>query len=345
VNFSLRHACAVALPLVVACSTSERAGWVDQARLGQADQEPGQWMALGRTWHGQRFSPLTRISTDNVSRLGFAWEYTARSRRGRVEHGQEATPIMVDGVIYASGPWGSVMAVDARTGQERWRYDPEVDGSYNRRACCDVVNRGLAVWKGRVYVATLDGFLVALDAANAKQIWRADTFTDRDSRFYTITGPPQVAGNVVVIGNSGAEYGVRGYVTAYDLDTGTQKWRFYTVPGDPAKGAPENPAMEVAAKTWGAKTDWESGLGGTVWGEMSYDPELGLLVRDLECLADYDVRGPLLCVGGHRSQDLQTQLSVDVVPPDSRTYLLNDLAGTYFTRRRMSRCFGASVQT
>ena len=263
--------------LLVACEAPSRDGWVDEKRLAAADQEPGQWMALGRNSYGQRFSPLTRITADNVGQLGFAWEYTARSRRGRVEHGQEATPLVVDGVLYAAGPWGSVFAVDARTGRELWRYDPPVDGSYNRRACCDVVNRGLQVWKGRVYVATLDGYLVALDAATGKELWRVDTLVDRDTRFYTITGPPQVAKNVVVIGNSGGEFGVRGYITGYDLETGAQKWRFYTVPGDPAKGSPEHPEMELAAKTWGPKTDWVSGLGGTVWGEMSYDSELDLL--------------------------------------------------------------------
>jgi quinohemoprotein ethanol dehydrogenase len=194
-----------------------------------------------------------------------------------VEHGQEATPIVVDGVLYVSGPWGSVSALDAITGRERWRYDPEVDGSYNRRACCDVVNRGVQVWNGRVYVATLDGFLVALDASTGKELWKADTLIDRDVRFYTITGPPQVAKNVVVIGNSGAEFGVRGYVTAYDLESGAQAWRFFTVPADPAQGPPEHPELEAALETWDASSDWKSGLGGTVWGEMSYDPELELL--------------------------------------------------------------------
>ena len=252
-------------------------GAIDLRRLRSADSEPEQWMSLGRTYRGTRFSPLTEITADNVGTLGFAWEYEARSRRGRVEHGQESTPIMVDGVLYASGPWGSVFAVDAKTGQERWRYDPEVDGSFNRRACCDVVNRGLQVWKGKVYVATLDGFLVALDASTGRELWKTDTLMDRDTRFYTITGPPQVAKDVVVIGNSGAEFGVRGYITAYDLDSGEQRWRFYTVPGDPAKSPPENPAMELALETWGPDTDWESGLGGTVWGEMNYDPELDLL--------------------------------------------------------------------
>lgn len=262
--------------LVLGACAAPRPGDIELERWRNADREPGQWLALGRTFRGDRFSPLTRINADNVASLGFAWEYEARSRRGRVEHGQEATPIVVDGVLYASGPWGSVFAVDARTGAERWRYDPEVDGSYNRRACCDVVNRGLQVWGGRVYVATLDGFLVALDAGTGREVWRVDTFEDR-TRSYTITGPPQVAKDVVVIGNSGGEYGVRGYITAYDLVTGAQRWRFYIVPGDPAKGPPEHPEMEVALRTWGPDTQWEAGLGGTVWGEMNYDPDLNLL--------------------------------------------------------------------
>jgi quinohemoprotein ethanol dehydrogenase len=252
-------------------------GSVDSSRLLAAPDEPGQWLALGRNWQADRFSPLTDISTANAAELGFAWEYEFRSRRGRVEHGQEATPLVVDGVIYASGPWGSAIAVDGKTGKEIWRYDPQVDGSYNRKACCDVVSRGLQVWKGKVYVATLDGHLVALDARDGKELWRVDTLIERDLRSYTITGPPQVAGSVVVIGNSGAEFGVRGYVTAYDLDSGEQRWRFYSVPGDPARGPPEHPEMAMALETWDPESDWESGLGGTVWGEMNYDPELDLL--------------------------------------------------------------------
>jgi quinohemoprotein ethanol dehydrogenase len=253
------------------------AGSVTLSRLKNADAEPGQWLALGRNFEGQRFSPLAKINAENVAELGFAWEYEAKSRRGRVEHGQESTPIMVDGVLYASGPWGSAFAVDARTGKEVWRFDPDVDGSYNRRACCDVVNRGLAVWDGRVYVGTLDGHLVALDAETGKKLWKVDTLEDRDSRFYTITSPPQIASNVVVIGNSGGEFGVRGYITAYDRVSGEQRWRFYIVPRDPAEGPPENAAMELALETWGPNTDWSSGLGGTVWGEMNYDPDLNLL--------------------------------------------------------------------
>ncbi len=266
------------LPLLVlcltACNSTPTPGAVDHARL-QRDTEPGQWLANGRNWRAERFSPLTRISDQNVDSLGVAWEYEFRSHRGRVEHGQEATPVMVDGVIYVSGPWGTVAAIDAVSGVEKWRYDPKVDGAYGRRACCGVVNRGVAVFKGNVYVATLDGFLVALDAATGAERWRSDTFTDR-TRSYTITGSPIVAGDNVIIGNSGGEYGVRGYISAWNWETGKFSWRFYTVPGDPAKGA-EHPEVAEAAKTWDPKSDWASGLGGTVWGEMAYDPALDLL--------------------------------------------------------------------
>ncbi len=273
----MRHASGLVLLLTLVACGGSKPGQVDVERLRAADAEPGQWLALGRTWKADRYSPLKRIHEGNAEEVGFAWEQEFRSRRGRVEHGQEATPLVIDGVIYASGPWGSAIAVDARSGKLLWRYDPDVDGSYNRKACCDVVSRGLQVWQGRVYVATLDGHLVALDAKDGREIWKVDTLIDRDLRSYTITGPPQVAGDVVVVGNSGAEFGVRGYVTAYDLGSGEQRWRFYTVPGDPSVTPPEHPEMEMALATWSPDSDWESGLGGTVWGEMNYDPELDLL--------------------------------------------------------------------
>jgi quinohemoprotein ethanol dehydrogenase len=177
--------------------------------------------------------------------------------------------------MYTSGAWSQVYALDARTGKEKWRYDPQVDGNYARRACCDVVNRGVQVWKGKVYVGTLDGFLVCLDAATGKVVWKEDTFIDRNS-FYTITGPPQIAKDKVIIGNSGAEFGVRGYVSAYDTESGKFAWRFFTVPGDPKKGF-EHSEMELASKTWDPESDWKAGGGGTVWGEQAYDPNLNLL--------------------------------------------------------------------
>jgi quinohemoprotein ethanol dehydrogenase len=248
---------------------------VGAPRLLTAAAEPANWLAKGRDWTGQFYSPLARINATNVASLGVAWEYDANPRRGRVLRGLEATPIVVDGVLYTSLAWSEVVALDASTGRELWRFDPKADGASDRRGCCDGVNRGVAVWEGRVYVGTMDGFLIAVDAHNGQELWRSDTFVDR-SRPYTITGAPQVAGNVVVIGNGGSEFGVRGYVSAYDLKTGALRWRFYTVPGDPKLGF-EAPELKWASKTWNPRSDWISGGGGTVWDGMAYDPQLSLL--------------------------------------------------------------------
>lgn len=250
-------------------------GWIDAQRIMNADKEPGNWMSLGRNFMQQQHSPLNKINSGNVKDLGFAWQYSTNSNRGKVYRGLEATPIVVDGIMYTSGAWSQVYALDAKTGKEIWRYDPQVDGNYARRACCDVVNRGVQVWRGKVYVGTLDGYLVCLDAATGKVLWKADTFTDR-KRFYTITSAPQIAKGKVIIGNSGGEYDARGYITAYDLETGKFAWRFFTVPGDPKKGF-EHPEMEMASKTWDPNSTWENGGGGTVWGQMAYDPQLNLL--------------------------------------------------------------------
>jgi quinohemoprotein ethanol dehydrogenase len=260
---------------LILLSCQHKKGWIDSERLLGRDDQPENWLTLGGNYQMQHYSPLSKINQENVSQLGFAWEYDASSRRGRVQRGQEATPIVVDGIMYTSGPWGTVYALDAKTGAELWRYDPEVDGNYARRACCDVVNRGVAVWKGKVYVGVLDGYLVCMDSETGKILWRVDTITDRE-RAYTITSPPQVAGDVVVIGNSGGEFGVRGYITAYELETGKLAWRFFIVPGDPKNGY-EHPEMEEAAKTWDPNSNWGAGLGGTAWGEPTYDPELNLL--------------------------------------------------------------------
>ena len=248
---------------------------VDRNRLLNAAAEPGNWLAKGGDWRGEFFSPLTRINTDNVGSLGVAWEYDATPHRGRVLRGMEATPVVVDGVLYTSLAWSEIVALEADTGRELWRYDPKVEESADRKGCCDGVNRGVAVWKGRVYVGTMDGFLIAVDAHDGHELWRTDTIIDH-KRSYTITGAPQVAGRVVVIGNSGSEFGVRGYVSAYDLDSGTLRWRFYTVPGDPKKGF-EHPELKWAAKTWSPQSDWVTGGGGTVWDGMAYDPQLNLL--------------------------------------------------------------------
>ncbi len=241
---------------------------VDGARVGAADAEPGNWLAHGRSYDEQRFSPLRQIDRSNVAKLGLAWSFDTEVGRGH-----EATPIVVDGVLFVSLPWSVVKALDARSGEVLWTHDPAVPRTWARNACCDVVNRGVAVWKGRVYVGTLDGRLVALDAGTGAEVWQQNTI-DRDKP-YTITGAPRVVKGLVVIGNGGAEYGVRGYVTAYDAESGKQVWRFYTVPGDPSKPF-ENPELEAAAKTWHGRW-WEGGGGGTAWDSMAYDAELDLL--------------------------------------------------------------------
>lgn len=237
-------------------------------RILAADSEPGEWLSYGRTYGEQRFSPLKQIDKGNVSGLKLAWYGDLDSKRG-----QESTPLFIDGVLYFTTAWSKVKAYDAATGKELWAYDPQVDGKWGVRACCDVVNRGLAAWNGKLYLGALDGRLIALDAATGKVLWSKVTVDQ--SKPYTITGAPRVVKGKVIIGNGGAEFGVRGYVTAYDAETGDVAWRFYTVPGDPAKGF-ESPAMEMAAATWKGEW-WKLGGGGTVWDSMAYDPDTDLL--------------------------------------------------------------------
>ncbi len=259
---------AVACVLAAGCSPKKDTTGVDAERLAAADEQPGQWMSTGRTWDEQRHSPLQQITADNVSRLGLAWYADLDTNRG-----QEATPLVIDGVLYISTAWSKVHAFDAATGKLLWSHDPEVPREWGARGCCDVVNRGVAAWGDRIFVGSYDGRLIALDAATGKPVWEVNT-VDRDQP-YTITGAPRVVKGKVLIGNGGAELGVRGYVSAYDAETGEMAWRFYTVPGNPADGF-ENPQMEMAAKTWNGEW-WTLGGGGTVWDSMAYDAQLDLL--------------------------------------------------------------------
>ena len=253
---------------VLACSGVAAAADVTDNRLRHVEAEAQNWLTTGHDYGEQRFSGLKLISDANVGRLGLAWSYDFDTHRG-----QEATPLVVDGVLYATSAWSKVQALDAATGRLLWQYDPKVPGQIAIHVCCDVVNRGVAVWQGRVYVATLDGRLIALDAHSGAPQWSVDT--TEGGRPYAITGPPLAAGGRIIIGNAGAEFGVRGYVTAYDAATGKQLWRFYTVPGDPSKPF-ENKAMEAAAKTWSGEW-WKLGGGGNPWNSISYDPQLDLL--------------------------------------------------------------------
>jgi quinohemoprotein ethanol dehydrogenase len=253
-----------------AISKTSDVGMVNDERIKNAENEPGNWLAYGRTYEEQRFSPLNQINRKTVSELGLAWFKDMRTTRAL-----EATPIIVDNIMFVSSSWSRVYALNAVTGKEIWAFDPQVPRQWGRRACCDVVNRGVAVYEGHVYVGTIDGRLIALDAGSGKQMWEVDTLIDRD-KFYTITGAPRVARGKVFIGNGGAEFGVRGYLSAYDAKTGELAWRFFTVPGDPSLPF-EHAEMELAAKTWSGGEWWKIGGGGTVWNSIVYDPDFNHL--------------------------------------------------------------------
>ena len=222
----------LALGAVSAYAVTAQAGDnanVDDARIVANAKTGLEWPSIGLDYGVNRFSPLDQVSTANVGKLGLAWSYPLDSERG-----VEATPIVVDGTMYVTAPWGIVHAVNAKTGEKLWSFDPQAprDGGY--KFCCDIVNRGVAVYKGKVYVGTPDARLIALDAGTGKVVWSADTSPDK-SRPYTITGAPLVAKGKVIIGNGGGEYGVRGNVSAYDAETGKPLWRWFTTPGDPSK--------------------------------------------------------------------------------------------------------------
>jgi quinohemoprotein ethanol dehydrogenase len=258
----------IGLLLLPILAVSAQAGTVNAARITNADREPGQWLSAGRTYDEQRFSPLTQITTDNVAQLGLAWFADLDTNRG-----QEASPLVIDGVLYVTSSWSKVFAFDARTGKPLWRYDPKVPSAWGINGCCDVVNRGLAAWAGNIYLASYDGRLIALNARTGKSVWDVNTI-DR-SKPYTSTGAPRIANGKVIIGNGGSEIGVRGYVSAYDARDGKLLWRFYTVPGDPAKPY-ENEQMRAAASTWNGDLYWKLG-GGTVWDGIAFDPTTNLV--------------------------------------------------------------------
>ncbi len=273
-------ALALTAALLASCSGGHQQAAGGASGVGKVDGallttggDGSDWAMTGFNYSEQRFSPLTQVNDGNVGQLGVAWYADMPDARG-----QEATPIVIDGKLFVTGPWSKVFAFDAATGKQLWTYDPKVDPQKGVQACCDVVNRGVAAWKGRLYLGTLDGRLIALDAATGKEDWSVQT-TDK-AKPYTITGAPRVVKDMVLIGNGGAEFGVRGYVTAYDAATGAKKWRFYTVPNPTGAkdGEASDAAMAKVAPTWSANGQWkQSGGGGTVWDSIVYDPELDQL--------------------------------------------------------------------
>lgn len=234
------------------------------------DPMAGSWLSYGRTQSETRFSPLNQINTSNVGKLGLAWSYVVGAGGGN----QEATPLVWNNTIYGITNWSVVFALDARTGKQLWRWDPEVNQSaVLPKLCCGIVNRGLAISNGLIFAPAIDGRLIALDALTGQMKWEARLGYPQN--WISITMAPRVAGNKVVIGVAGGDHPVRGFFDAYDIATGRRVWRFYTVPGDPSKGF-EDDTQREAAKTWGGEY-WKGGGGGAVWDGMAYDPDLNLL--------------------------------------------------------------------
>lgn len=240
---------------------------VDNQRIQFPKDE--EWISHGRTYKEQRFSPLRNVNTENVNQLGLSWSYDLDTPNRT----QESTPLVINGVMYVTSAWSKLFALDAKTGKELWRFDPKVPGETAVKACCDVVNRGVAAWGDNLYLGTLDGRLIAISAKTGKAVWEVMTVPENSN--YTITGAPRAYNGKIIIGNGGAEYDVRGFVAAYDAASGERLWQFYTVPGDPAKPF-ENEALKQAANTWNGQW-WKLGGGGTVWDAIVYDPELNLI--------------------------------------------------------------------
>jgi len=235
-----------------------------------------EWLTYGGNYAETRYSPLRQIDASNVERLGLAWTYIV----GRGGGNQEATPLFHNGVLYGITNWSIAFAIDAKSGQELWRFDPNVDRAFaatatNGGVCCGILNRGLALYEGKVIVPVLDRRLIALDAATGKPQWSTRILPE-DATGYSLTMAPRVVKDKVIVGLAGAEFTPhRGFFEAFDVNTGRELWRFYTVPGDPSKPF-ENPALEKAAKTWSGDW-WRYGGGGSVWDSLSYDPEANLI--------------------------------------------------------------------
>jgi quinohemoprotein ethanol dehydrogenase len=234
------------------------------------DALPGSWLSYGRDQAETRYSTLKQINDSNAKRLGLEWTYAVGAGGGN----QEGTPLMWNNTLYGITTWSVVYALDARTGRELWRWDPEVNQAAVRpRICCGIVNRGIALYNGMIIAATNDGRLQALGALTGKPLWEARVAFPQD--LYTLTMAPRIAGGKVIIGASGGDKATRGFFAAFDASTGRQAWKFYTVPGNPEL-PPENDAMKAALKTWGGDF-WTKGGGGAVWDGFAFDPEASLV--------------------------------------------------------------------
>ena len=254
-------------------ATGRPSGWVDEARvLAAAQAEPGSWLVHGQTYDELRFPSLTQINRKTVKNLGLAWFKNLGNR-----HRAQTTPLVIDGVMYFTDAWSVAYAVNAKTGAQLWRFDPRTDKRSARYGCCGgAMNRGMASYQGKLFFATFDARLFALRQATGEKLWEVDTSVRPANNPYTVTGAPRVARGKVFIGQSSSEFGLRGYLSAYDADSGELAWRFFIVPGDPSKPF-EHPELEAAAKTWSGEW-WKLGGGGTVWNAIVYDADLDQLL-------------------------------------------------------------------
>jgi len=261
--------CAAATLAVCTALAQQPKRVVDDKALLNAANSGEEWVTYGRDYAETHFSPLKQIDTSNVKRLGLAWSWETESPAGaRIE----STPLFSNGMLYATLGWNVTVAVDARTGKQKWRWDPEIPREHISQICCGPVNRGVALYKGMVFAGLLDGTVVALDQETGKVKWRIKDTFNNDT---ILTAAVRVVKGKLIVGSSGAEQAIRGYFSAYDPETGKRLWRFYTVPGDPSKPF-EQPELEMAARTWHGEW-WKMGGGGTVWDSMAYDPDADLL--------------------------------------------------------------------
>jgi len=263
------------LNLLAAAAAMSIGGAICIAASSSANQDAaGEWGSHGRDAAEQRFSPLSQVDANNVSQLGLAW-YADFIEGG----GYQSTPLVIDGRMYVTTPWSKVYAFDAKTGKQLWKFDPEVPREIaGVSLCCNISNRGVAYWNGKIIWAALDGRLLAVNAKTGKKAWEVRV-TDPDMA-YSITGAPRVGNGIVYIGEGGGEFYTRGFLAAHDAETGKELWRFWTVPGDPAKGpdhAVSDDVMPMAAKTWSGEW-WKTGGGGTIWDGIVYDPETNSVV-------------------------------------------------------------------
>ncbi len=264
---SILSAALVAAACLVACVDTPSGGGGGAGDPADLPQNAGEWPSYGRDYSEQRFSPLKQIDVSNVSKLGLAWYGDLAERGGSYE----TTPVVTDGRIFVTSPWSKVYAFDAKSGKRLWKYDPHVPGEFAVKLCCGIVNRGVAVWKGKVIWGTLDGRLIAVDARTGSKVWEIQA-TD-PKKWLSITGAPRIADGRIFIGEAGSEFEERGYLACYSADTGKELWRWWSVPGDPSKGF-EQPELAMAAKTWGGEW-WKTGGGGTPWDGITYDPTTG----------------------------------------------------------------------